>query len=326
MVVSRQFISDIIVALDNLDRNLVLQIARGLLNIVQSHMISYEEQVTALRFRLADVYEEQGNFEEAAKNLIAIPLETGQRGGNVTALRFRLADVYEEQGNFEEAAKNLIAIPLETGQSDEKRWFGVEDQVFDSSNWANSPINRWFFPLTLYARVLDHRNKFIEAAQRYYDLSIFQTGLSNAEKMQALTNAISCAILASPAHQRCTREGWSVLKRAIVEHNFIAVSRIFTNITFEQLAKLLDIDNKQAEKMAWQMIADKRVSGMMDQIDGLIHFTPSVNDDAITGREALAEWDQLIGELCHHVNTISDMIELKHPLWCETLKQISNCA
>ncbi|VDK49983.1 unnamed protein product [Gongylonema pulchrum] len=40
----------------------------------------------------------------------------------------------------------------------------------------------------------------------------------------------------------------------------------------------------------------------------------------------MAEWDQLIGELCHHVNTISDMIELKHPLWCETLKQISNCA
>lgn len=45
MVVSRQFITDIVATLDNLSHSLVKQVARGLLNIVQSRLISYEEQV-----------------------------------------------------------------------------------------------------------------------------------------------------------------------------------------------------------------------------------------------------------------------------------------
>lgn len=47
------------------------------------------------------------------------------------------------------------------------------------------------------------------------------------------------------SHQRVTHDGWSLLQRAIIEHNFTAVSKIFTNITFGQLAKLLNIDRVQ---------------------------------------------------------------------------------
>lgn len=45
--------------------------------------------------------------------------------------------------------------------------------------------------------MLDHRKKFIEAAQRYYDLSLFRDMPAPSEKAQALTNAISCTVLAS---------------------------------------------------------------------------------------------------------------------------------
>lgn len=47
------------------------------------------------------------------------------------------------------------------------------------------------------------------------------------------------------SHQRVTHGDWSLLHRAVIEHNFTAVSKIFTNITFEQLARLLDIDRRQ---------------------------------------------------------------------------------
>lgn len=47
------------------------------------------------------------------------------------------------------------------------------------------------------------------------------------------------------SHQRVSRGDWSLLQRAVIEHNFTAVSRIFTNITFEQLARLLNIDCRQ---------------------------------------------------------------------------------
>lgn len=45
MVVSRQFVTDIVIALDNLNPSLVKEVALAILNIVQSRLISYEEQV-----------------------------------------------------------------------------------------------------------------------------------------------------------------------------------------------------------------------------------------------------------------------------------------
>jgi COP9 signalosome complex subunit 4 len=47
-----------------------------------------------------------------------------------------------------------------------------------------------------YARVLDYRRKFIEAAQRYNELS-YKTIIHEDERMMALKNALLCTILAS---------------------------------------------------------------------------------------------------------------------------------
>lgn len=52
-----------------------------------------------------------------------------------------------------------------------------------------------------YARVLDYRRKFIEAAQRYYELSL-KAQLAENEKLTALSNALCCTILASAGQQR----------------------------------------------------------------------------------------------------------------------------
>jgi COP9 signalosome complex subunit 4 len=52
-----------------------------------------------------------------------------------------------------------------------------------------------------YARVLDYRRKFIEAAQRYNELS-YRTIIHDDERMTALRNALICTILASATQQR----------------------------------------------------------------------------------------------------------------------------
>lgn len=36
---------------------------------------------------------------------------------------------------------------------------------------------------------------------------------------------------------------------------------------------LIFIHSLKAEKMAWQIIADGRVGGTIDQVDGIVHFT-----------------------------------------------------
>lgn len=47
-----------------------------------------------------------------------------------------------------------------------------------------------------YARVLDYRRKFIEAAQRYNELS-YRSIIHEDERMTALRNALICTVLAS---------------------------------------------------------------------------------------------------------------------------------
>ena len=47
-----------------------------------------------------------------------------------------------------------------------------------------------------YARVLDYRRKFIEAAQRYNELS-YKSIVAENERMEALKKALICTILAS---------------------------------------------------------------------------------------------------------------------------------
>ncbi|KAL3981773.1 PCI domain family protein [Acanthocheilonema viteae] len=351
MVVSRQFVTDIVATLDDLKPSLVKEVAKALLNIVQSRLISYEEQVTQLRFRLADLYEADGESGEAAKILMAIPLETGQR-------------TYSPELKMRTYLR-IAQLALDYKNSDEAESFvNRASMLFNDVSKDNELIMMY---KSLYARVLDHRKKFIEAAQRYYDLSLFQNMLIS-EKAQALTNAISCTVLASPgvqrsrmlttlykdercsslaaysilqkmyferlirndevmefekslsSHQRITRGDWSLLQRAVIEHNFTAVSKIFTNISFEQLAKLLNIDCTQAEKLARQIIADGRVAGTIDQVDGIVHFTHITDEDAVPGKEALAEWDQHIAGLCQDVNIVTDMIIQKHKVWVDARK------
>ncbi|CAF5131693.1 unnamed protein product, partial [Rotaria magnacalcarata] len=52
-----------------------------------------------------------------------------------------------------------------------------------------------------YARILDYKRKFVEAAQRYNELSL-KSIVSSEERMRALNNALICAILAPAGPHR----------------------------------------------------------------------------------------------------------------------------
>ncbi len=58
-----------------------------------------------------------------------------------------------------------------------------------------------FFRQACYARILDYKRKFVEAAQRYNELSL-KSIVSGEERMKALDNALICAILASAGPHR----------------------------------------------------------------------------------------------------------------------------
>lgn len=171
-----------------------------------------------------------------------------------------------------------------------------------------------------YARVLDYRRKFIEAAQRYNELS-YRNIIHEDERMTALKNALICTVLASAGQQRSrmlatlfkdercqhlpavsilekmyldriirrselqefeallqphqkasTIDGYTILDRAVIEHNLLSASKLYNNITFEELGRLLEIQPSKAEKIASQMITEGRMNGYIDQIDSIVYF------------------------------------------------------
>lgn len=233
-----------------------------------------------------------------------------------------------------------------------------------------------------YARVLDYRRKFIEAAQRYNELS-YRTIVDEGERMNALKNALICTVLASAGQQRSrmlatlfkdercqhlpayailekmyldriirrseleefeallqlhqkasTLDGSSILDRAVFEHNLLSASKLYNNITFEELGALLEIQPSKAERIASQMITEERLNGYIDQIDGIVHFESKLlslwytNRSQIncpffvffaTAREVLPLWDKQIRSLCYQVNKLIENVGVAEPAWMAKL-------
>ncbi len=82
-----------------------------------------------------------------------------------------------------------------------------------------------------------------------------------------------------------TRTGPStVLDRAVMEHNLLASSNIYNNITFRGLGALLDLTPGAAETMARKMIEQGRLRGTIDQVDKLIWFEGNREEDDAQGK------------------------------------------
>ena len=85
----------------------------------------------------------------------------------------------------------------------------------------------------------------------------------------------------------------------MVEHNLLAASRIYNNISFEELGGLLDISAEEAEKIASKMIGEGNMTGSIDQIDRLIYFKKGME---------LTDWDSRVRGLCHHLDGVVESI------------------
>lgn len=70
----------------------------------------------------------------------------------------------------------------------------------------------------------------------------------------------------------------NVLDRAMMEHNLLSASRIYTHITFRGLGLLLSLTPSAAEGMARTMIQQGRLKGQLDQVASLLSFEPEDKD------------------------------------------------
>ncbi|KAF8983390.1 COP9 signalosome complex subunit 4 [Entomortierella lignicola] len=306
LVVSRQALTDFTAAVDstaNLSSENKKSVYRHALDKVQGRVVSFEEQVSAIRTHLATIYEDEEDWAEAAQVLMGIPLDSGHR---IIPNEYKVG-VYIR----------IVRLLLE------------DDEAVDAEAYLNraSVLMRDTKDLALQltfklsqARISDFKNKFLEASSRYHEISYIQD-IDYEERMHILSAAVVCAVLAPAGPQRSRMlatlykddrsqrlphfsilekmyldrvlrsnevsefagtlkqhqlallpDHTTVLDRAVIEHNLLSASKIYNNISFEELGALLGVTPEQAEARASKMMGEGRMSGSIDQIERLIFF------------------------------------------------------
>lgn len=90
-----------------------------------------------------------------------------------------------------------------------------------------------------------------------------------------------------------TRMGPStVLDRSMMEHNLLAASKLYENITLKGLGILLNLSSGGSEALARRMISQKRLKAEIDQVDETLIFLDhgsNSHDGPATGQEAEKE-------------------------------------
>ena len=320
---------------------------------LESRVVSFEEQDALIRETLADAYQEQDNYIEAAKMLQGIQLESSQRkisDDSKVRTWIRICRLYLEEDDttsaesFLNRAKNLL--------------YKVEDHELNL-----------MFQLSQ-ARILDSRRKFLDASQVYHSFS-FSMALDEEERTRALSSAIICAVLAPAGPQRSrtlgklykdertpqvaefgilekmfldrllstvevtkfadklaphqlaqTADGSTVLAKAVIQHNLLSASRLYNNIGVRELGVLLGLDAGKAEEYAAHMLEQGRLTGRIDQIDGMIFFNGSEGSGERTSAgqvdmaivRELRKWDIRVQGLAEEIERVASMLQVQFPV------------
>jgi len=292
--------------------------------------VAFEEQVSVIRTQLAKIYEEEEEWKEAAKVLMAIPLDRVLEPEYKVNIYVKIAQLNLEDDESVQAETYI------------NRASELIHQVKDELLKLRYKV--------CFARIVDYKRQFMKAALRYYELSQI---VPEEERMQALQYSIICSILAAAGPQRSRmlstlykderssktdiysilekmylerilrkpevekfakelkphqmallQDGSTVLDRAVIEHNLLSASKLYNNISFTALGALLDISPEKAEKVASRMMVEDRLKGSIDQIEGLIIFENS--------QASLTQWDNRIASACNSVNNILETIGTKY--------------
>lgn len=327
------------------DNDIKIEAGNQIKQILADKVVSFEQQDTELKFALADAYELEDDFANSAKTLQTIPLDSSQRSvsdDEKAKVWMRICRCYLEEDDTTNALTYLNRI--------KQVIFSVTDQA-----------TRLQFQLSQ-ARISDSQRNFLDASSSYLALSS-EPIIDEEERMQALSAAITCAVLApagpmrgrqlgklykderandtpeysilekifldrllSPAevqafaanlkeHQLAkTSDGSTVLDKAVLEHNLLAISRLYANIGTDSLGSLLGVDGDRAEAYAAGMIESNRLSGSIDQIAGVIHFNRTSTGHDKSAMD-LRAWDANVQSLAEEVEKVTTMLQREEPAW-----------
>jgi COP9 signalosome complex subunit 4 len=313
--------------------------------ILAPKVVSYEQQDTELKFALSDAFEIAEDYRGSAKVLQTILLESSQRSvqddekakvwmricrcyleeedptnaltylnkikqiyhnitDQVTRLQFQLAQarISDSQRNFLDASAAYLAISNQTAIDEEERLRALSAAITCAILAPAGPLRgRQLGKLYKDDRAVDTPEHAILE-------KIFLDRILKPEEVQNFAAGLQEHQLAK------TSDGSTVLDKAVLEHNVLAVSRIYANITFAALGALLGVNGERAEAYASGMIESNRLPGSIDQIAGIIHFNTK-DGGRQTGTIDLRAWDVNVQGLAEEVEKAATLLQREEPEW-----------
>ena len=124
----------------------------------------------------------------------------------------------------------------------------------------------------------------------------------------------------APHQLATTSDGSTVLAKAVVEHNLLGASRLYSNIRFDALGLLLGLDGDKAEDTTAKMIEQGRLTGFIDQIDRTVYFESgepsgekgSGRAEVVFGKE-MRRWDSNVQAVAEDVERLVDALQAEFP-------------
>jgi COP9 signalosome complex subunit 4 len=184
IVAARPLLDSFITVLRDLPPAIKIKVGQHAVTLLQSRSASVEEQDSNIREILADAYEAEEEYSAAARVLQGIHLDSSQRlitDAAKTRMWIRILRLYLEEDDTTNAESFLNRIK------------NLPSKIED-------PELKLHFQLSQ-ARILDARRRFLDASQEYFNVSL-ASGVDESDRLQALSAAIICAVLAPAGPQR----------------------------------------------------------------------------------------------------------------------------
>lgn len=353
IVAARPLLDSFIDVLRKLNPETQIKVGQHAITLLQSRSTSVEEQDAQIRELLADAYESEEEYIAAARTLQGIHIDSSQRLVSDAAkvrLWIRIVRLYleEDDTTSAEAVLNRIKnLPSKIEDHELQLHFKLSQARILDARRKFLDASQEYFNVSLAAGVDESdRLQALAAAIRcavlgpagpqrsrilatlYKDdraTSVEEFGI--LEKMfldRLLTPAEVTAFSQRLApHQLAqTADGTTVLDKAVVEHNLVAASKLYENITTDALGAILGLEasgdltaGEKAEAYAARMVEQGRLSGSIDQIDGIIYFESST---AGTGRH-IRQWDAGVQGLAEDVERVATSITDAFPVCTDTI-------
>lgn len=352
VVATRALVDAFISALETVNPELWFPNAEQLKTLVDTNSSPSSEAALAIRTRLAELHEADEDFQAAAKVLSEIPLETSQR----TFTEQEKADIWIRVARNHLEVDDTVAADMYINKLknvmhlvrneetrlhfnlslarvlDSKRDFlGAAHRYHDISFSRNVAEEERLHTLAMAIKCAilapagPHRSRTLgrlhkdDRASQLPEFAIlekiFLDRLLRKDEVDKFAEGLQ------PHQLATTSDGSTVLAKAIMEHNVLGVSRLFNNITFDVLAKILGLDADKAESTVARMIEQGRLLGRIDQLAGTVYFEGgeasgekgSGKTDVKVGHQ-MRRWDANIESLAQEVENITNVLHQRFPV------------